>query len=133
MLDSSQILVTIGGALVAAWIVWFFVLGARSSTRATAGVGGAQEINITVLGGYSPDRIVVERGRVVRLKFSRQETASCSDTVVFSDFGIAAPLPAFKTTTVEFTPTKTGEFMFNCGMNMLRGRLIVEEPGGTKL
>ena len=32
-----------------------------------------------------------------------------------------------QTTPVEFTPQKAGEFTFTCGMNMLRGKLIVEE------
>jgi plastocyanin domain-containing protein len=61
----------------------------------------------------------------VRLDFYRDETASCSEEVIFGDFGIARHLPAFKTTPIEFTPNKTGEFTFTCGMNMLRGKLIV--------
>ena len=48
------------------------------------------------------------------------------EQVVFGDFGIAKDLPAFKTTPIEFTPDKSGEFTFACGMNMLRGKLIVE-------
>jgi plastocyanin domain-containing protein len=27
---------------------------------------------------------------------------------------------------VEFTPSKTGEFKFACGMDMLRGKIIVQ-------
>ncbi len=61
----------------------------------------------------------------VRLDFYRDETASCSDRVVFGDFGIARDLPAFKTTSIEFTPDKAGEFTFACGMNMMRGKLVV--------
>ena len=49
-----------------------------------------------------------------------------SEQVVFGDFGIARDLPAFKTTPVEFTPQKPGEFTWTCGMNMLRGKLVVE-------
>ena len=131
-MEPSQIFVTATGALAIAWVVWFFFLGERTRTRAAAGTGSVQEIDIVVKGGYSPDTIVVERGRPVRLNFDREESASCSDTVVFGDFGIAKSLPAFKTTPVEFTPAKTGEFTFTCGMNMLRGRLIVEEPEGQK-
>lgn len=131
-MDSSQILVTIGGALAIAWVIWFFFFGERAQTRAVAAESGRQEITIVVKGGYEPDRIVVEKGRPVRLNFDREENASCSDTVVFSDFGIAQPLPAFRTTPVDFTPEKAGEFTFTCGMNMLRGKLIVEEPKGSK-
>ena len=74
----------------------------------------------------APDVIVVKQGRPVRLDFYRDETASCSEQVVFGDFGIARDLPAFKTTTIELTPEKAGEFTFTCGMNMIRGKLVVE-------
>ena len=70
--------------------------------------------------------IVVKKDVPVRLNFYRDETSSCSEQVVFGDFGIARHLPAYKTTPVEFTPDKTGEFNFVCGMNMIRGKLIVE-------
>ena len=69
---------------------------------------------------------MVKQGQPVRLDFYRDETASCSEQVVFGDFGIARDLPAFQTTTIEFTPDKAGEFTFTCGMNMMRGKLVVE-------
>jgi plastocyanin domain-containing protein len=61
----------------------------------------------------------------VKLDFYRDETSSCSETVILGDFGIARDLPAFRTTSIVFTPDKTGEFDFTCGMNMLHGKLIV--------
>lgn len=85
-----------------------------------------QGIRVTVKGGYSPDVIVVRQGKPVRLRFYRDETASCSEQVVSGDFGIAKNLPAYKTTAVEFVPDKPGEFTFACGMNMMRGKLLVE-------
>ena len=75
--------------------------------------------------GYAPDVIVVKKDLPVRLNFYRAETASCSEQIIFGDFGIARDLPAYNTTPIEFTPRKTGEFNFSCGMNMLRGKLIV--------
>jgi plastocyanin domain-containing protein len=124
-MDSSQIVVTVIGLLLMAGVAWFF-FGPRPQTAAEI-VGGTQRLRVTVKGGYSPDTLVVRRGRPVRIEFDRQESASCSDTVVFSDFGISQPLPAFKTTPVEFTPEKAGTYEFTCGMNMLRGRLVVED------
>ncbi len=126
-MDAAEIGVTLGGIALIGWVIWFFFLGERERVQATTGAGGVQEVQVRVKGGYEPDVIVVEKGRPVRLDFYRDETASCSDTVVFGDFGVAKPLPASKTTAVEFTPQKAGEFTFTCGMNMLRGRLIVEE------
>jgi plastocyanin domain-containing protein len=126
-MDATEVAVVIGGIGLIVVVPWYF-FGEREARAASLGVGGVQEIKITVKGGYSPDVIVVKEGAPVRLDFYRDETASCSDQVIFGDFGIARDLPAFKTTPVEFTPDKTGEFTFTCSMNMMRGKLIVT-PG----
>jgi plastocyanin domain-containing protein len=124
-MDTTQIVVTAVGLLLIAGVAGFF-FGERKKTTAQV-VQGKQVLHVTVKGGYSPDTLVVKRGRPVRIEFNRQETSGCSDTVVFGDFGISRPLPAFETTAVEFTPEKAGQFSFTCGMNMLRGKLIVEQ------
>lgn len=129
-MDTAEILVTLAGVTAIGWVIWYFFLSERVQVRAATGSGGVQEVQIRVKGGYDPDVIVVEKGRPVRLDFYRDETAACSDTVVFSDFGIAQPLPPFQTTPVELTPERAGEFTFTCGMNMMRGKLIVEDRDG---
>lgn len=130
-MDTAQIAVTVGGLGAMGWVVWYFFLAERERVTATAGAGGLQEVRVVVRGGYDPDVIVVRAGQPVRLNFYRDESASCSETVLFGDFGIARTLPAFETTPVEFTPEKAGEFTFTCGMNMLRGKLIVEDGKGS--
>ena len=127
-MDTTEIIVVLGGAGLIALVLWYF-FGERESVTATVNESGLQEIKVTVKGGYSPDVIVVKKDVPVRLNFYRDETSSCSEQVVFGDFVIVKDLPAFKTTPIEFTPDKTGEFTFACGMNMLRGKLIVEPNG----
>ncbi len=107
-------------------IVWFFWLKRSAGVRAAEVSGGYQEAMILVKGGYTPDTIVVRAGKPVRLNFRREETASCSDKVVFADFGKSAELPTGQTVPVEFLPTAPGEYAFACPMGMFRGRLIVE-------
>ena len=124
-MDTAEILVIAGGVALIALVLWYF-FGEREAVAATTTEGGVQEIKITVKGGYSPDVVVVKQGRPVRLDFYRDETASCSEQVLFGDFGIARDLPAFRSTAVEFTPDRAGEFTWTCGMNMLRGKLVVE-------
>lgn len=124
-MDTTEILVIIGGVVLIAFVLWYF-FGEREKIAAETNETGVQEIKVVVKGGYSPDVIVVKSGVPVRLNFYRDETSSCSEQIVFGDFGIVKDLPAFKTTPIEFTPEKTGEFTFACGMNMLRGKLIVE-------
>lgn len=124
-MDASEIAVVTGAGVLIGVVLWYF-FGPRERTAAAVTTSGVQEIRVLVKGGYSPDVIVVRQGSPVRLDFYRDETASCSEQVVFGDFGIARDLPAFRTTPIEFTPDRAGEFTFACGMNMLRGTLIVE-------
>lgn len=77
-------------------------------------------------GGYTPDVIVVQKGRPVRFSFTRQESSACSEMVLFPDFNQSAKLPEGEQVNVEFTPDQPGEYGFQCQMGMLRGKLIVE-------
>lgn len=114
------------GIAVIGFVVWFFWLKRTSGVRAGESSGGYQEAMILVKGGYTPDTIVVQHGKPVRLNFRREETASCSDKVIFADFNKSADLPTGQTVPVEFMPDKPGEYGFGCPMGMFKGRLIVE-------
>jgi len=122
----AQILVTLFGVLLIILVNWYFFFSKKKATQATVEASGVQEVKVIVKGGYSPDIIVVKGGLPVRINFYRDETAECSDTIVFGDFKVRKPLPAFKTTPIEFTPEKVGEYTFTCGMGMMRGKLVVE-------
>ncbi|MEX0599400.1 MAG: cupredoxin domain-containing protein, partial [Rhodothermales bacterium] len=75
---------------------------------------------------YSPDRIIVQRGKPVRLSFLMEESNACSETVVFPDFRKSARLPEGRTVPIEFIPDTAGEFDFQCQMGMFRGKLVVQ-------
>lgn len=122
----DQVLVTVGGLGLSAFVAWFFWFSKREGVRVGAGVSGVQEAQITVKGGYTPDVLVVTAGRPVRLVFKRLESAACSEMVVFPDFNKSAKLPEGEEVPIEFTPEKPGEYEFACQMGMLRGKLIVE-------
>jgi plastocyanin domain-containing protein len=125
-MSPSDWLVIFLGIAAIAWVNWYFFLARRPAATATVGAGGAQEVTITVQGGYAPAEVKVKRGAPVRLVFDRQETSGCSEEVVIPDFGIRKFLPAFQKTAIELTPEKAGVFDFTCGMSMLHGKLIVE-------
>jgi len=125
-MNTAQIIVTIGGLALGLFIAWFFWFAPKGKTRAAARAGGAQEVAITVKGGYTPDVIVVRAGQPVRLRFTRQESSACTEKVLFPDFNQNALLPEGQEVTLEFTPDKPGEYGFQCQMGMLRGKLIVE-------
>ena len=122
----DKILVTVIGLATIAFIVWFFWMNKRVGLRAVVNSSGYQEVMVLVKGGYTPDVIVLEKGKPVRLNFLRAESSSCSEMVIFPDFKKSAQLPEGQTVAVEFLPEQAGEFEFQCQMGMLRGKLIVE-------
>jgi len=125
-MDTAQMRVLIGGLMLIAGTLWFF-FGPRAGEKAALGAGGVQEITVLVKGGYSPDRIEVKRGQKVRLNFRREESTSCTEQVILGDFGISKMLAQGQTVPVEFTPDQAGEFTFHCGMNMVRGKVVVKD------
>jgi plastocyanin domain-containing protein len=125
-MDTSQILVTLGGTGLLAFVGWFFFLAPHQVAAAVSSSAGIQQVDITVKGGYSPNVIEVERGQPVQLNFFRDEESSCSEELLLPDFNIRRDLAPYKTTAIEFLPQQAGTFEFTCGMHMLRGSLIVK-------
>lgn len=122
-MDIAEIWVVSIGTLLFAFVLWFY-FGPRESQKAALS-NGVQQIKVKVQGGYTPDRIEVQKGQPVRLLFRREESNPCTEQVILGDFGVSKMLPQGQDVPVEFTPDKAGEFVFHCGMNMVRGKLIV--------
>ncbi len=122
----DRIAVDVIGLALIGVIAWFFWLVKPKGVKAAATSGGYQEQMVLVKGGYTPDVIVVERGKPVRLNFIRQESASCSEMVLLPAFNRSAKLPEGETVAVEFLPKDPGEYEFACQMGMFRGKIIVE-------
>ncbi len=114
-MSQIQIFVILSGIVLTVLIAWYFWFAPKAQTRVAVSASGAQEVAVIVKGGYTPDVIVVQKGRPVR-----------SEKVLFPDFNQNALLPEGEQVTLEFTPDKPGEFGFQCQMGMLRGKLIVE-------
>ena len=125
-MTTTDVLVILAGLALIAAIAWFFWGPRRGGARAALSSSGYQEAMILVKGGYTPDVIVVQHGKPVRLNFRREETAACSEMVIFGDFGKSARLPTGETVAVELLPERPGEYDFACQMGMLRGKLVVE-------
>lgn len=122
----DQIAVNVIGLGLIAFIVWFFWMKKATGVRAAVTSAGYQEQMVLVKGGYTPDVIVVERGKPVRLNFVRQESASCSEMVLLPAFNKSVNLPEGQTVPVEFMPAEPGEYEFACQMGMFRGKVLVE-------
>lgn len=121
----DRLFVTLLGLSLIGFIVWFFWFKRAQGTLAGVTASGYQEVMVLVKGGYTPDTIVLTKGKPARLNFRREESASCSEMVLLPDFGKSARLPQGETVPLEFMPDREGEFEFACQMGMLRGKLVV--------
>ncbi len=122
----DQILVIVGSLGLSAWVAWYFWFSEKKAVVIESSDGGVQEAVIKVKGGYTPDVLVFKAGKPIKLNFIREETAACSEHVIFPDFQKQATLTPFKTIPLELNIDKPGEYNFNCAMGMLKGKIIVQ-------
>ncbi len=86
-----------------------------------------QAIEISVTGdGFVPANIKVKKGQVVRLVVTRKTDRTCATEIVIRDQGINQKLPLNQPVTIEFTPSKSGQLRYACGMDMVSGVIVVE-------
>jgi pyruvate/2-oxoglutarate dehydrogenase complex dihydrolipoamide acyltransferase (E2) component len=76
--------------------------------------------------GFEPAKIALRAGTPARLTFVRTTEKTCGTEVVFPSLNIKRALPLNEPVVIEFTPAKAGEIAFACGMNMLRGAVVVQ-------
>ena len=86
-----------------------------------------REIEIVVDAGYKPARVEVRADERVRLKFVRTEYSGCTREVIIPALGIRRELPTNKTVTIDLPSLAPGEYEFRCGMNMIRGAIVVPQ------
>ncbi len=90
-------------------------------------VDGVQVVNIEVgKTGFKTDSLALRAGVPARLVFTRTEEGGCAFQVKIPEFGIEpTDLPLNEAVAIEFTPTESGNYTFLCGMNMLKGAILV--------
>ena len=76
--------------------------------------------------GFEPARVSLKAGSPARLTFLRTTDKTCGTEVVFPSLGIKRALPLNEPVAIDFTPAKTAEIAFACGMNMLQGAVVVQ-------
>jgi plastocyanin domain-containing protein len=62
----------------------------------------------------------------VALVFTRRTDQTCATEVAIPALKIKKALPLNTPVTIEYMADKTGELTFTCGMNMIRGALVVQ-------
>ena len=114
-----------GGKVITVPFVLNIAPGEAATTSAAEVPPGAIKIDLSSK-GFEPSQVNVSKGQTVKLAFSRKDDGNCGSEVVFTKLNLKKTLPAGKMTIVEITPTETGDLAFACGMDMLKGKLVVE-------
>jgi len=82
---------------------------------------------VTVDGtGYQPSTVNAPAGRPARLVFTRTSDEGCGQQLVFPALNIRRDLPLNQPVTVDITMPASGSVAFTCGMDMLRGSVVVQ-------
>jgi membrane fusion protein, heavy metal efflux system len=76
--------------------------------------------------GFEPSRVPGRAGMPVRLTFMRTTDATCATKVTIPALKITRDLPLNQLVDIDLTPQHTGEIEFACGMDMLKGTLVVQ-------
>lgn len=116
----DKVIVTLFSGLGIVFVYWFFFCKNETTIEAS------DSVEILVDGGYSPENIVIKKGKNTKVTFLRTDPSSCLEEVVLSDFHIRKYLPLNKKVTIELKPQSEGKFSFTCGMNMYHGTLIIK-------
>jgi hypothetical protein len=88
---------------------------------------GKQEVVVTVSSdGYQPSNVSLRAGVPARIVFKRTDAENCGGEVVFKELNIRKNLPVGQDVAVEFTPEKNKTYAFACGMNMMKGNILVQ-------
>lgn len=125
-MTTTEIIVTLAGFTLIAWIVWYFWLWKGEPVAARSDAGGVLNVDVKVMGGYQPAIIEARTGQRLRLNFTRREASTCGEAVVLPAFGRRVHLPQNTSMPIEILPDKPGEYEFTCGMNMYRGKIVVQ-------
>jgi plastocyanin len=98
----------------------------HAAHQAAQGAAPGSDLKIAVTdAGFEPAGVTVKKGEAVRLTFVRTSQKTCGEEVVFPELGVRKALPLDEPVTIEFTPARSGEIAFTCGMNMLEGAVVV--------
>jgi hypothetical protein len=101
--------------------------GTASGLPPEGAAANVQETKVLVTEkGYEPEKVTLRAGVPARITFVRTSEKTCGTEVVFPSLNITRALPLNQAVVIELPPRAAGELTFVCGMNMLRGAVVVQ-------
>jgi len=111
---------------IALWLLaGLFALAGCAGTAQSPAMPGVIAISVTE-DGFVPTEVRVRKGEPVTLVVTRKTDKTCATEFVMKSRGIHEPLPLNQAVEIRFTPTESGELRYACGMDMYKGKVIVQ-------
>lgn len=113
-------LLTVGALLISGCV-------SAKPVATEVGPDGTQTAKVVVRHGYNPGVIEAQAGKPLKLEFYRDEEPevdSCDKDLVIPSENVSIPLPVHESQIVEIKPHAAGEIEFQCGMKMMKGKII---------
>jgi plastocyanin domain-containing protein len=115
-------------------IVTLVALGALASgcsssqqAKSEAPAGGSNRVEIAVTeDGFVPASVTVAAGQPVTMVVTRQTDKTCATELVLKEHNINQILPLNQAVEITFTPEKAGTLTYACGMDMIKGTVVVQ-------
>lgn len=76
--------------------------------------------------GFTPQEVSFKQGQPLRLAFYRADAKNCGSEIVFKDLNVRKKLPVGEVVVIDIPTDKAGEISFACGMDMFKGKIIVQ-------
>jgi cobalt-zinc-cadmium efflux system membrane fusion protein len=102
--------------------------GVETGPAAAGGAadGHRQTVEIKVTGhAFEPASVTVAAGRPVRLRFTRVTEQTCATEIVVPSAKVRRALPLDRPIDIDLPAQAKGELAFVCGMDMLKGTVVV--------
>lgn len=76
--------------------------------------------------GFAPGEITLNRNAFQKLAFLRVDAENCADEIMIKDLNIRKKLPVGEVVVIDIPQETTGVLNFACGMDMYRGKVIIQ-------
>ena len=100
--------------------------GDTVSAPATTTTANVPETVVSITeNGFEPATLTVPSSGPRRVTFVRKTDNTCAKQVVFPSLKITKELPLGKPVTIQLPPGASGTLSYACGMNMLKGKVVI--------
>jgi plastocyanin domain-containing protein len=97
-----------------------------SAVDTATAVRTPEELTIDVAGTFTPASVTIPANTPMKLHFRRSDKPTCADEIVLTELNMRKKIAANETVTFDIPAQQTRTLNFACGMNMMKGTVVVQ-------